>query len=145
MVNLEITREGYEGIPAVERTMTEEELRQWVASKDATLIPHAVAALKKAQEGIAVTSVSAIDADLGTPVGATLTLNVGDEIRLKGIHEPAESTAASTWTSSASTKIEAIVDPNDERVALFRALKPGQSTLKCTCGAGSVSITATVQ
>lgn len=144
MVNLEITREGYEGIPAMAETLTEDDLRQVARGRDVQLIPHLVAAVKKAQEGIVVTGVTVTDGN-GAVVGATLTLNVGDEVTLMGKHEPATSTAATAWTNSAATKVGITVDPDDMRRVAIKALKAGSSTLKCACGAGSFSIAVTVQ
>lgn len=144
MVNLEITREGYEGIPAMAETLTEDDLRQVARGRDVQLIPHLVAAVKKAQENITVTGVTVTDEN-GATMEATLTLNVGDEKTLLGTHEPATSTAETKWTNTAATKLGMTIDPDDVRRVTVKALKVGSSTLKCACGAGSFSITVTVQ
>lgn len=144
MVNLEITREGYEGIPAMAETLTEDDLRQVARGRDVQLIPHLVAAVKKAQENITVTGVTVTDEN-GNTVSGTLTLKVGDEMTLLGSHEPATSTTETKWTNSAATKLGMAIDPDDVRRVTVKALKAGSSTLKCACGAGSFSITVTVQ
>lgn len=144
MVNLEITREGYEGIPAMAETLTEDDLRQVARGRDVQLIPHLVAAVKKAQEGIVVTGVTVTDGN-GAVVGATLTLNVGDEVTLMGKHEPATSTAATGWTNSAPTYAAMMVNPDDTRVITVKALAAGSTNLSCTSGAGSATIAVTVQ
>ena len=46
MVSLELTAEGYDGIPATNATMTVDELKQWADTKDPALIPLAIAWLK---------------------------------------------------------------------------------------------------
>lgn len=144
MVNLEITREGYEGIPAMAKTLTEEDLRQVARGRDVQLIPHLVAAVKKAQEGIAVTGVTVTDGS-GNTVSGTLTLKVGDEVTLTGKHEPATSTAATVWTDSDPSKASMAIDADDHRVIHVKALAAGSTNLVCTCGAGSATIAVTVQ
>lgn len=144
MVNLEITREGYEGIPAMAETLTEDDLRQVARGRDVQLIPHLVAAVKKAQEGIAVTGVTVTDGS-GNKVSGTLTLKVGDEVTLTGKHEPATSTAATEWTDSDPSKASIAIDADDHRVIHVRALAAGSTNLVCTSGAGSATIAVTVQ
>lgn len=46
MVSLELTAEGYDGIPATNATMTVDELKQWADTKDPALIPLAIAWIK---------------------------------------------------------------------------------------------------
>ncbi len=144
MVNLEITREGYEGIPAMAETLTEDDLRQVARGRDVQLIPHLVAAVKKAQEGIAVTGVTVTDEN-GNTVSGTLTLKVGDEVTLTGKHEPATSTATTGWTNSDPTYAAMMVNPDDTRVISVKALAAGSTNLACTSGAGSATIAVTVQ
>ena len=46
MISLELEQEGYEGIPAVADALTEDDVKQWAETKDASLIPYAIAMLK---------------------------------------------------------------------------------------------------
>jgi len=46
MISLELEQEGYDGIPAVADALTEDEVKQWAETKDASLIPYAIAMLK---------------------------------------------------------------------------------------------------
>ena len=108
------------------------------------LIPHLVAAVKKAQEGIAVTGVTVTDGS-GNTVSGTLTLKVGDEVTLTGKHEPVTSTAATGWTNSNPTYAAMMVNPDDTRVITVKALAAGSTNLACTSGAGSATIAVTVQ
>lgn len=142
MLNIEMTREGYEGIPATEKTLTDADLRQWAVGKDTSVIPLAIAALKKAQESITVTK-AAFDQD-GTEVTA-LTLKVGDVVTLNVTREPAENTAAPTWTLPADeTVVKAEVDPNDTRYVTIKAVAAGSADISCAVGAGTATVTVTV-
>lgn len=143
MKNIEIVCEGYEGIPAMAETLTEDELRQLARGRDVTLLPHAIAAIKKAQEGIAVTMVSVFDEN-GAAVEGSLSLHVGDALSLKGTHVPETSTAETRWTNSDGSTLKMDIDAADRRKVSLVALKAGSSTLKCECGAGSASIAVTV-
>lgn len=46
MISLELEQEGYEGIPAVADALDEEDLILWADTKDAALIPYAIAMIK---------------------------------------------------------------------------------------------------
>ena len=46
MISLELEQEGYEGIPAIADALTEDDVKQWAETKDASLIPYAIAMLK---------------------------------------------------------------------------------------------------
>ena len=46
MKNIELTEEGYDGIPAVADALTEDDLEAWALSKDPALIPAAIAMIK---------------------------------------------------------------------------------------------------
>lgn len=143
MLNIEMTREGYEGIPATEKTLTDADLRQWAVGKDVAVIPLAIAALKKAQESIVVTK--AAFEQSGAEITA-LTLKVGDVVTLDVTREPAENTAAPAWTLPADeTVVKAAVNPDDTRYVTIKAVAAGSVEVKCAVGAGTATVTVTVE
>lgn len=144
MKNIEITKEGYWGIPATEKVFTEDELIQLAKTQDANLIPHLIAGLKKGQD-ITITAVSIKDENGDAPTDSSddhiYTLAVGATKTLIASHTPAESTKATTWTNNSSTYLTLEVDKDDPRIAYVTHKASGSGTVTCTVGATSYIVT----
>lgn len=143
MINLEITKEGYEGIPATANTLTEDDLRQWVGSKDVSLIPLAVAAIKQAQSTQSVSTVTVSDNNGHT--GNAYTLQVGDIIELSADHMPATACVDTVWTNNSATLASMLVDGMDSRKVTVQAKAAGEASLTVACGGGSATVTLTIE
>lgn len=145
MKNIEMEKEGYFGIPATEKVFTEDELIRLAKTQDAALIQHLIATVKKAQEGIAVTTVTVVDenGDEPTASGDDLVYEVaeGATKTLIASHEPAESTLGTTFTNNSGTYLDLVVDSDDPRIAYVTHIASGDGTVDVTVGTETVTIT----
>ena len=148
MKNIEMTKEGYWGIPKTEKVFTEDELIQLADTQDASLIPHLIATAKKAQDSIAITAVTITDENGDAPTTVTgdsttyeYEMAVGATKTLTASHTPAESTKDTTWTNNSSTYLTVEVDKDDPRVAHVTHKTSGTGTVTATCGSTSYVVT----
>ena len=148
MKNIEMTCEGYWGIPKTEKVFTEDELIQLADTQDASLIPHMIATIKKAQDAISITAVTITDENGDAPTTVTgdsttyeYEMAVGAKKTLTASHTPAESTKDTTWTNNSSTYLTVEVDKDDPRVAHVTHKASGTGTVTATCGSTSYAVT----
>lgn len=149
MKNIEMTKEGYWGIPKTEKVFTEDELIQLAATQDASLIPHMIATIKKAQDSIAITAVTITDENGDAPTtvtaGGSTTYEyyppVGTTKTLIASHTPAESTKDTTWTNNSTTYLDVEVDKDDPRIAYVTHKTSGTGTVTATVGSTSYVVT----
>lgn len=145
MKNLELEKEGYFGIPATEKVFTEDELIRLAATQDASLIPHMIATIKKAQESIVVTEVTVVDehGDAPTTSGDDLIYEaaVGTTKTLIASHTPAESTLATTFTNNSTSYLDVVIDADDPRIAYVTHIDDGDGTVDVTVGTETITIT----
>lgn len=66
MISLEMTQEGYDGIPANAEALTADELEQLAVSKDVTLIPHLISMIKGLQGEVATLNEALTEASAGS-------------------------------------------------------------------------------
>ncbi len=144
MKSIEITKEGYWGIPATEKVFTEDELIQFAQTQDAGLIPYVIAELKKAKE-ITITAVAVKDGNGNSPTTVdtahVFEVPIGDTITLVATHTPAESTKATTWANGSTTYLTMVVDPDDPRIVHVTHKASGSSTITATVGSTSYVVT----
>ena len=148
MKSLEITKEGYWGIPKTEKVFTEDELVTLAHTQDPALIPQLIATVKKAQDAISVTAVTIKDENGTEPTTVTgdsttyqYQMPVGSTKTLTASHTPAESTKDTTWTNNSSTYLTVVVDANDPRVAHVTHKASGTGSVTATCGSTSYVVT----
>lgn len=148
MKNIEIEKEGYWGIPKTEKVFTEDELVKLADTKDASLIPHLIATVKKAQDSIVITAVTIKDEDGNAPetvTGDSTTYEyyppVGTTKTLYASHTPEESTKDTTWTNNSSTYLTVVVDKDDPRIAYVTHKASGTGTVTATVGSTSYVVT----
>ena len=128
MTSIEMTKEGYSGIPADVDAVTEDELRQVCESKDIQMLPLLISQLKGLRATVAATAV--------TVAPDSKTLAVGDTLVLTAARTPERSGVAVVWTSGTVATATVTVDPDDSRKATVKALATGTSTITATCGTG---------
>ena len=148
MKSIEMTKEGYWGIPKTETVFSEDELIQLADTQDASLIPHLIATVKKAQDSIAITAVTIKDEDGNAPTtvtGDSTTYEyyppVGATKTLIASHTPVESTKDTTWTNNSSTYLDVEVDKDDPRIAYVTHKASGTGTVTATVGSTSFVVT----
>ena len=135
MKSIEITEEGWAGIPADAAAFTKADEEVWVETKDIQCLGPVVATLKGLRAAFPVTSV-AIKGPDGEDVTASTELSVTGEESLvvHVIYDPVYSSYPITWTSSDATKVK--VTAIDTYSALVEPV---------LADAGDITITATAQ
>lgn len=126
MTSIEMTKEGYSGIPADVDAVTEDELRQVCETKDIQMLPLLISQLKGLRATVAATAV--------TVAPDSKTLEVGDTLVLTAARTPERSGVAVVWTSGTAVTATVTVDPDDSRKATVKALAAGTTTITATCG-----------
>lgn len=127
MTSIEMTKEGYSGIPADVDAATEDDLRQVCESKDIQMLPLLISQLKGLRATVAAIAV--------TVAPDSKTLKVGDTLVLTAARTPERSGVDVVWTSGTVATATVTVDPDDSRKATVKALATGSSTITATCGA----------
>lgn len=135
MKSIEITEEGWAGIPVDAVAFTKADEEAWVETKDIQCLGPVVATLKGLRAAFPVTSV-AIKGPDGADVSASTELSVTGEESLvvHVIYDPVYSSYPITWTSSDATKVKVTVI--DTYSALVEPV---------LADAGDITITATAQ
>lgn len=135
MKSIEITKEGWAGIPADAAAFTKADEAAWVDTKDIQCLGPVVATLKGLRAAFPVTSIAIKDPD-GENVTANTELSVTGEESLvvHVIYDPVYSSYPITWTSSDTTKVK--VTAIDTYSAIVEPV---------AADAGAITITATAQ
>lgn len=135
MKSIEITEEGWAGIPTDAVAFTKADEVAWVDTKDIQCLGPVVATLKGLRAAFPVTSIAIKDPD-GENVTANTELSVTGEESLvvHVIYDPVYSSYPITWTSSDATKVK--VTAIDTYSALVEPV---------AANAGAITITATAQ
>ena len=135
MKSIEITKEGWAGIPADAAAFTKEDEASWVNTKDIQCLGPVVSTLKGLRAAFPVTSI-AIKGPDGEDVTASTELSVAGEESLvvHVVYDPVYSSYPITWTSSDATKVK--VTAIDTYSALVEPV---------AANAGAITITATAQ
>lgn len=135
MKSIEITKEGWAGIPADAVAFTKADEVSWVDTKDIQCLGPVVATLKGIRAAFPATSI-AIKGPDGENVTASTELSVagGDSLVVHVVYDPVYSSYPITWTSSDKTKVK--VTAIDTYSALVEPV---------VADAGDITITATAQ
>jgi hypothetical protein len=135
MKSIEITKEGWAGIPADAVAFTKADEVSWVDTKDIQCLGPVVATLKGIRAAFPATSI-AIKGPDGENVTASTELSVTGEESLvvHVVYDPVYSSYPITWTSSDKTKVK--VTAIDTYSALVEPV---------VADAGDITITATAQ
>ena len=135
MKSIEITEEGWAGIPADAAAFTKADEVAWVDTKDIQCLGPIVSTLKGIRAAFPVTSI-AIKGPDGVDVTASTELSVTGEASLvvHVVYDPVYSSYPITWTSSDATKVK--VTAIDTYSALVEPV---------LANAGDITITATAQ
>ena len=132
MKSLDIVKEGFEGIPAVADALDGDDLRAWAVTKDASLIPHAIAMLKTA----VTSSVSMSE--------ASKEVVSGDIFELKATLTPTLSGSAVEWSASPAGIAELSPNTNDSRYCKVKAIAKGSVTITATSNSQTATCALTV-
>jgi len=135
MKSIEITEEGWAGIPVDAVAFTKADEVAWVDTKDIQCLGPVVATLKGLRAAFPVTSIAIKDPN-GDDVTASTQLSVTGEESLvvHVVYDPVYSSYPITWTSSDATKVK--VTKIDTYSALVEPV---------LADAGDITITATAQ
>ena len=135
MKSIEITKEGWAGIPADAAAFTKADEASWVDTKDIQCLGPVVATLKGLRAAIPATTI-AIKGPDGENVTASTELSVtgGDSLVVHVVYDPVYSSYPITWTSSDKTKVK--VTAIDTYSALVGPV---------AANAADITITATAQ
>lgn len=107
MKSIEITEEGWAGIPADAAAFTKEDEASWVDTKDIQCLGPVVATLKGLRAAIPATSI-AIKGPDGEDVTASTELSVAgkESLVVHVVYDPVYSSYPITWSSSDATKVK---------------------------------------
>lgn len=135
MKSIEITEEGWAGIPVDAEAFTKADEVSWVDTKDIQCLGPVVATLKGLRAAFPATSI-AIKGPDGEDVPASTELSVAGEESLvvHVVYDPVYSSYPITWASSDATKVK--VTAIDTYSALVEPV---------AADAGAITITATAQ
>ena len=135
MKSIDITEEGWAGIPVDAEAFTKADEVAWVDTKDIQCLGPVVATLKGIRAAFPVTTI-AIKGPNGEDVPASTQLSVDGEESLvvHVVYDPVYSSHLITWSSSDSTKVK--VTAIDTYSALVEPV---------AANAGAITITATAQ
>ncbi len=135
MKSIEITEEGWAGIPADAAAFTKEDEASWVDTKDIQCLGPVVATLKGLRAAIPATTI-AIKGPDGEAVPASTELSVAEKESLvvHVVYDPVYSSYPITWASSDATKVK--VTAIDTYSALVEPV---------AADANAITITATAQ
>lgn len=132
MKSLDITKEGFMGIPADATALDGDDIRAWATTKDPSLIPLAIAMLKTGT----TTAVSMSD--------ASKAVNVGDIFTLKASLTPSTSGSETAWTQSGAGSVTLFPDPLDDRFCKVTAVKAGSVTVTATSNQKTATCAVTI-
>lgn len=135
MKSIEITKEGWAGIPADAVAFTKADEASWVDTKDIQCLGPVVATLKGIRAAFPATTI-AIKGPDGENVTASTELSVtgGESLVVHVVYDPVYSSYPITWTSSGATKVK--VTAIDTYSALVEPV---------AADAADITITATAQ
>lgn len=134
MKSIEITEEGWAGIPADAAAFTKEDEASWVDTKDIQCLGPVVATLKGLRAAIPATSI-AIKGPDGDDVtaGTELSVTGKESLVVHVVYDPVYSSYPITWTSSDATKVK--VTAIDTYSALVEPVAANVSAITITATA----------
>lgn len=135
MKSIEITKEGWAGIPADPAAFTKADEAAWVDTKDIQCLGPVVATLKGLRAAFPATSIAIKGPDgVDVPANTELSVTGEESLVVHVVYDPVYSSYPITWSSSDATKVK--VTAIDTYSALVEPV---------LAAAGAITITATAQ
>lgn len=134
MKSIEITEEGWAGIPADAAAFTKADEVAWVDTKDIQCLGPVVATLKGIRAAVPATSIAIKGPDgADVPAGTELSVTGEESLVVHVVYDPVYSSYPITWGSSDPTKVK--VTAIDTYSALVEPVAANVSAITITATA----------